>query len=310
MGLKPVTLGGLRQWLTLNGSPGGPLLLYLHGGPGAAELAVAKRFQAPLLPHWRVVNWDQHGSGKTAAREVSLERLVADTCELVALLRQYDPARPLYVMGHSWGSLLGLIALQRRPGLCDGFISVGQLVAGAQNEVLSHQLAVKRAWGLLRYALLAERPPYGTHVDALLRKCFYLYLLGGFFRRRYALRLTLTLLVSGEYTVADKLAYLPRFRASLKQLQPTIETLDLLAVPLKLDVPALFCVGGRDLVTPPELTTRLFEQLEAPYKHLEVFEREAHCLHYENPARFAHVLRNWLSAANDRTGTPPVETRC
>jgi pimeloyl-ACP methyl ester carboxylesterase len=312
MGLEPVTLGGLQQWLTTEGNVNGPLLVYLHGGPGAAELAVAKRFQLPLMPHWCVVNWDQRGSGKSAVREVSLEHLVTDTCELVSLLKKRYPGRALFLMGHSWGSLLGLITLQRYPELCDGFISVGQLVAGTENEILSHQLATEKAregFGILRRALLAERPPYGTHADALLRKCFYLYLLGGFFRRRCALSLTLTLLCSNKYTVGEKLSYMPRFRRSLKQLQPTIETFNLLTAPLKLNIPALFCIGRHDLVTPPDLAERLFEHIEVPYKRFEVFEQEAHCLHYENPEGFAQVLQDWLTAAKDNTGTLLTQTR-
>lgn len=312
MGLEPVTLGGLQQWLTIAGNVNSPLLVYLHGGPGAAELAVAKKFQLPLLLHWCVVNWDQRGSGKTAAREVSLERLVTDTCELVAFLKRRYPGRPLFLMGHSWGSLLGLIALQRHPELCDGFISVGQLVAGAENEILSHQLATERAratgYSILCRALLAERPPYGTHADALLRKCFYLYLLGGFFRRRCAIDLALTLLFSHEYTFSEKLLYMPRFRSSLKQLQPTIESFNLLTAPFKLNVPALFCIGRHDLVTPPDLAERLFEHIEAPYKRFEVFEAEAHCLHYESPEKFARVLQGWLAAAKNSTDIPLSET--
>lgn len=319
MGLEPITLGGVRQWLTVAGNPGGPLLVYLHGGPGAGELAVAGAFQAPLWPDWCVVTWEQRGSGKSAVREVSLERLVADAHELVALLKARYPGRPLFLMGHSWGSLLGLITLERDPGLCDGFVSVGQLVAGAENERCSHRLAIDKARGLLRRALLAERPPYGGRADALLRKCLYLYLLGGFFRRRRdALGLTLTLFCSREYTLAEKLCYLPRFRASLRQLQPAIETLDLLRAPLELAVPALFCIGRHDLVTPPELAERLFGHIVAPYKRLVVFEGEAHCLHYENPEGFARVLQGWLEAvtrgtdtlstATLPTATPPTET--
>lgn len=313
MGSEPVMLGGLQQWLTIEGNVNGPLLVYLHGGPGAAELAVAQRFQMSLMPYWCVVNWDQRGSGKTPVRGVSLELLVTDTYELVSLLKRRYPGRLLFFMGHSWGSLLGLLVLRRYPELCNGFISVGQLVAGAENERRSHQLAVERAQtkglGVLRRALLAERPPYGTHADALLRKCFYLYLLGGFFRRRCALGLTLTLLRSRKYTIGEKLSYMSRFRSSLKQLQPTIETLDLLTAPLKLNVPALFCIGRHDLVTPPDLAERLFEHIEAPYKRFEVFEGEAHCLHYENPEKFAQVLQDWLDATKNNTGNLRTEAR-
>lgn len=313
MSLESVTLGGVKQWLTVEGHPNCPLLLYLHGGPGAAELAVAKRFQRFLWPHWCVVNWDQRGSGKSAAKTVTLEHLVADLCELVVLLKHRGPARGFYIMGHSWGSLLALIALQRQPQLCDGLISVGQLVAGVENELLSHQLATDvacaKGYRLLQHALLAERPPYGIHADALLRKCFYLFWLGGFFRRRYALGLISTLIGSKEYTVTEKLVYMTRFYRSLKQLQPTIETIDLLTTPLELKIPVLLCIGRHDLVTPPALAMQLFERLKAPHKRLEVLDNEAHCLHYQDPAGFAQRLQAWLATLQDGMGATPIQVR-
>ena len=307
MSLEAVILGGMKQWLTIEGHPERPLLLYLHGGPGAAEMAVAKKFQRFLWPHWCVVNWDQRGSGKSSAKTVTLEQLVADLCELVGKLKQRVPARSFYLMGHSWGSLLALITLQRQPFLCDGFISVGQLVAGVENEMLSHQLAIEAAraksYGLLQLTLLAERPPYGVRADALLRKCLYLYLLGGFFQRRYVLELLSTLVGASEYKLVEKLTYVARFRRSLKQLQPAIETINLLTTPLELKVPVLFCIGSRDLVTPPALATRLFNRLSAPHKYLETFEDQAHCLHYQDPEGFARRLQTWLASIRDATST-------
>jgi pimeloyl-ACP methyl ester carboxylesterase len=260
-----------------------------------------------------VVNWDQRGSGKSAARTVTLERLLVDLYELVALLKQREPARHLYLMGHSWGSLLALLALRRQPQLCDGFISVGQLVAGVENELLSHQLAIEAArikgYGILRRALLAELPPYGDRADALLRKCLYLYVLGGFFRRRDTFGLLSTLVASKEYTVTEKLAYMTRFRSSLKQLQPTIETIDLLAIPLELEVPVLFCVGRHDLVTPPALAKKLFEHLKSPDKRFEVFDNEAHCLHYQDPAGFAQCVQTWLATMQDGMDVTQIQAQ-
>ena len=299
MVMERVVLGGQTQWMTFSGNPEGPLLLYLHGGPGTAELVTASHFLVHLNPFFQVVNWDQPGSGKTGGRPVPLEQFLGDARELADLLHARFPDRCMFLMGHSWGSFLGLLLLKQNPSLFDGFISVGQLVAGTQNEILSHELALKEAqrWPLrlMHRALLLDRPPYGSNADALLRKCLYLFLLGGFFKRRsVALFMTYVLFTSPLYTLPEKLSYLGQFRRSLKVLQPVIETIDLLDMNIALQVPALFCVGRHDLVTPPQLAERLFAQIRAPHKQFVVFEDEAHCLHYENPEKFARVVMAWL----------------
>jgi phosphatidylglycerol lysyltransferase len=297
--MEHIILGGQRQWIRVQGNPQGPLLLYLHGGPGTAELATADWFLTHLQPSFQVINWDQPGAGKTGGQPETLEQFLSNARELADLLRARHPARPLLLMGHSWGSFLGLLLLQQHPKSFDGFISVGQLVAGAENEVLSHELALKQArrWPLrlIHHALLLERPPYGSNAHALVRKCLYLYLLGGFFKRRStALPLMYALLTSPHYTLAGKFSYLNQFRRSLRVLQPAIETIDLLETDLSLQVPVLFCIGRHDLVTPPQLAERLFEHLQAPHKQLVMFDDEAHCLHYENPRKFAQVVLAWL----------------
>jgi proline iminopeptidase len=72
--LEPLTLGGVRQWLLVRGrSAESPILLKLHGGPGQAEMATVG-LNGLLENDFVVAEWDQRGSGKSAAASQQLRR--------------------------------------------------------------------------------------------------------------------------------------------------------------------------------------------------------------------------------------------
>ena len=125
-----MTLGGVQQWLLMRGwHAESPILLKLHGGPGQAEMATVG-LNGLLENDFIVVEWDQRGSGKSGAAiqpamAMNVSQLVADTIELTEHLTQRFGRRKLIVVGHSWGSVLGLMAVQRRPDLFSAFVSTG-----------------------------------------------------------------------------------------------------------------------------------------------------------------------------------------
>ena len=57
-------VNGDRQWLGVRGRSG-PVVLVLHGGPGASETALFRTFNASLEHHARVACWDQRGAGRS-----------------------------------------------------------------------------------------------------------------------------------------------------------------------------------------------------------------------------------------------------
>src|SRR5262249_32279244 len=127
---EPVTLGGVRQWILVRGRGADlPLLLKVHGGPGQAEMATVG--QNSLLENdFLVVEWDQRGAGKSASSieptaAMTREQLVADTIELSEYLIQRFGQRRLVIVGHSWGSVLALTAVQQRPDLYHALVSTG-----------------------------------------------------------------------------------------------------------------------------------------------------------------------------------------
>ena len=132
--LEAVELGGVKQWISIRGkNPNAPLLLFLHGGPGSANIAKL-RIQTPELEkHFIVVQWDQRGAGKSFspfanAAALTREQYVSDAHELVGWLKQRFGVEKIYLMGFSWGTVLGLTLASQYPDDFAAFIIVSEVV--------------------------------------------------------------------------------------------------------------------------------------------------------------------------------------
>lgn len=148
--MEQVTLNGSQQWITIRGkNTHNPVLLYLMGGPGAGGFPSNQGFLSPLEDHFVVVNWDQPGTGKSynAVPTASLtpQRYVDDAYALTQMLRARFHQDKIYVLGSSWGSILGIWLVQQHPDLFYAYVSHGQMVNTTQNDIMGYQLAIKYA---------------------------------------------------------------------------------------------------------------------------------------------------------------------
>ena len=127
--LVSVELGGQQQWIQVRGARANlPVLLYLSGGPGQSDLAFSRVLFEPLTEDFLVVGWDQRGTGKSYAAidtGITLDRAVQDTIELARTLTQRYSQQKIYLLGESWGSILGVLAVQRAPELFHAYIGSG-----------------------------------------------------------------------------------------------------------------------------------------------------------------------------------------
>jgi len=113
--LEAVDLNGSRQWILIRGEDRDtPLLLFLHGGPGMPAMYLAHAATRELEKDFVVVHWDRRDAGKSfdphmPADKESVSQQLADAEALIGLLRQRLGARPALLVGHSWGSYLGVL---------------------------------------------------------------------------------------------------------------------------------------------------------------------------------------------------------
>lgn len=88
-------------------------ILLLHGGPGGSGLEYRSgSYVPPLEEEYAMVYWDQRGQGMAhghyASSTVTVDLMIEDLHKLIlALKHNYGQDISIFLMGHSWGGLLG-----------------------------------------------------------------------------------------------------------------------------------------------------------------------------------------------------------
>src|SRR5204862_114825 len=103
------------------------------------------------LKYFTVVQWDQRGAGRTfgrngeaAASTITVERMVQDGVELAELLLKKLQKDKIVLVGHSWGSTLGVFMAKARPELFYAFVGTGQVADPARNYAVAYAALVEK----------------------------------------------------------------------------------------------------------------------------------------------------------------------
>ena len=105
------------------GNPAGRPVIFFHGGPGAGISPLHRRFFDPSF--WRVILFDQRGSGRSTPLGEVRENTTADLVADAERIRERLGVDKWLVFGGSWGSTLGLAYAEAHPERCTGLILRG-----------------------------------------------------------------------------------------------------------------------------------------------------------------------------------------
>ena len=200
-----------------------PVILFLHGGPGVCDRHNILRDHSDLAEDFTLVCWDQRGSGKSYTPDIKKSvPKVADYVDDVEFMLEYLTGkfgvRKVAMVGHSWGSIIGVLAAARRPDLLFAYVGEGQFVDGDRNEEGSYRFCLeeaKRRGDKKALAALEKGAPVdGVYPDnksmMTQRDCLSRYggaIHGG--KQGLVKGLLMPLLKTKEYSLADIVKYAP-----------------------------------------------------------------------------------------------------
>ncbi|GLB52484.1 hypothetical protein NBRC110019_15240 [Neptunitalea chrysea] len=170
--IEQIRIGGISQQLTEKGTNADlPILLYLHGGPGAATSAHQEHITKDLEKHFIVVHWDQRGSknSKNDTTAISLKVMKKDTEGVLHYLLNKYQRDKLYILGNSWGTVLGFHLSATYPEKIHAFFAVNPIIDNLksqqllQQKLITHYKQQKNEQALTKLA--SVHIPYQTVTD-------------------------------------------------------------------------------------------------------------------------------------------------
>lgn len=299
-----VELGGIQQWVTIRGDDQDkPVLLVVHGGPGDVLSPHVDEFES-YEAEFIVVQWDQRGSGRTyglygdETPELTLARVAADGIELAAYLKQYLQKEKVIVLGHSWGSVIAIEMVTRRPDLFGAYVGTGQVASWersvqAQFDFLETQ-AQRTGDPELSADLEAIQPlgPGSLEHFRLLNAPLRRHLTDADATWLGELREWATRTLS-EQELSDLSGGMTFSGGSLISTQIQV---DLFETAPRLEAPMFVIQGQNDLFTPTGPAIAYFEYVEAPIKKLVVIAGAGHFALLTHQSAFLEAL---LDATRD-----------
>ncbi|GGB94606.1 alpha/beta fold hydrolase [Dyadobacter sediminis] len=299
---ESLMIGGTEQWIHYNDSRlHEPLILFLHGGPGVVQVPMLTRYCQSLYEHFLLVHWDQRGAGRSYhfldKTDLTVQILVNDGIELSRVLCQKFNKRKVILLGHSWGTALGVLMCKVAPGLFHKYIGIGQVGNWLKGEHISYHFtcdqAIRRKKSVaLKLLEKIGPPPYKNIVELLIQRTLLIRFGGGMYSGKSALNMI------PEYVLWGKSSFLriPQVTAgswySTASLWEQCLAIDLNLLAPELQVPVCFITGRHDYQIPFACAEEYFHNLVAPEKSWYWFENSAHTPFIEETEKFNKLIVN------------------
>ncbi|SIN80421.1 alpha/beta fold hydrolase [Halodesulfovibrio marinisediminis] len=302
---EKIILGGAEQWISIQSEDtSNPILLILHGGPGFAMMPLFHISNSELENYFIVVNWDQRGAGMSYSSNIpketmTLSQLLSDAHELTGYLRIRFNRKKIFILGHSFGTILGTFLIRDYPEDYYAYGGIGQVVNVIENEQLSYDFALEQAYKDSNRKAIDElnnigRPneagEYSDDSGYDITMKWVGYYGGELYGKRDSEEIERTILNSKMYeNIRDDVIKGWSFSQELFN-DNAIWSFDFRLSVNHVDVPMYFFTGRHDYDTPCTLVKQYYNTLSAPIKEIIWFENSSHFPFYEEPQKFNKMI--------------------
>jgi len=304
-----LNIGGVRQGMFIRGRDiNNPVLLYIHGGPAFPNYFLIDKYTPGLEEFFTVCYWEQRGGGLSYSSEVTPEsmtfgQLVSDAIEVTNYLRNRFGKEKIYILAHSGGTPIGILAASQMPHLYHAYVGMAQTTRQMESEILAYKYMTeqftasgntKAVEELREYNVLQSDSCVTSFYKSMARDK-YMHELGvGTMRGMNSVfsDIFIPVWTCRAYTLREKYnIWVSKFSFIRKtNLINELLTTDFTEKVTKLEIPVYFFGGKYDMTVNTDLSKAYLEKLQAPVKGFYTFNESAHSPIYEEPQRVREIL--------------------
>lgn len=301
-----IEIGGIKQYLYHRGTDvNNPVILYLHGGPGFSMIPLIHTFQGQWEKSFTVVHWDQRNTGRTyyhnAFKNISarntMEQLIEDTHEICLYLKEKYHKDGVILIGHSFGSALGLLFARKYPEDVICYFGTGQMVGTIVNERTLYEKALAMAKtsennrDIKRLQKMNSYPTSNYNNETMMN----LFTLRGIAEKYNLFDSTSKikkLIYQTDHHLSEYCTYLcaDNMRLHKNLYRYMFEEFDLKKYDSCYKVPIFFILGSDDFETPYTLAEEYFATIEAPHKNITLISNAKHFPMIDSPEEFYNAM--------------------
>jgi pimeloyl-ACP methyl ester carboxylesterase len=309
--LEKVTINNSGQWLLVRGKrTDTPLIIHVQAGPGLPMIpeAASMKRRIGLENNYLVAYWDQRACGKSFSKRtdpatINFSQLTDDVIHCTKYLLEKYKKKKATIIGYSIGATLALMAASKDDSLFDRLFLVGMDIDVPAANRYAIGFAISKAkeknnGALLKLAIDLSRTSI-TDARQFQRRAKLLTDLGGIKIGSSYNQLLFATFSNMIFSKAYRLTDIPKTIKGMEYCQnallPEMNTLNLFNRIKSIDVPVHFIHGQQDAVAPYQTAVKYYEYLQATKKTFTGFDNSAHLPHYDEPKKFAKVLRDIMN---------------
>jgi pimeloyl-ACP methyl ester carboxylesterase len=304
-----IEIGGIEQGFFIRAeNPKNPVILFLHGGPGSPELPLSIWYEVSerLEKYFTVCYWEQRGAGISFHPAIdpatmTTAQMVEDTRQMTEYLQRRFNQEKIVLIGHSWGSYLGVKTIEKYPENYIAYIGIGQVTNQIESEKLAYDYLLQHATeigddsavkGLQRFEPNASDFPNQEYIMTVRTSLMNKYGIGLAHEKTISMmEMTKIILSFKGYTLCEKVRYVRGMLFSQTALWNDVVADNLFTSSTTFQIPIYITQGKYDYQVSHALAKEWFEIIEAPQKAFFTFEKSAHGTITEEPEKFVQIVR-------------------
>ncbi|WP_101909022.1 alpha/beta hydrolase [Marasmitruncus massiliensis] len=311
-------INGAQQGMYLKGKDlSNPVLLLLSGGPGIPDYFLTKEIDTGLEDTFTVCYWDYRGTGlsytsKCKSEDCTTQQFVQDALVVTDYLRKRFGQEKIYLLGHSFGTYIGILTAQAAPEKYVAYIAMSQIADQPNSELMAYKTMKAEYATQGNQKMVRKLDAYQTDVPdtAWLRGWFVaperdtaMHELGGGTMADMQSVITgifFPTLRCTDYTQAERIN-IWRGKSFVQKTQVAYDRMKFVAedsVPI-LKIPIYFLAGKQDLTCCYAMQKEYYDKIEAPLKGFYTFESSAHSPMFEQPGLAIRILRQDVMNGTD-----------